>query len=126
VVTYSIAQASQRSRLSTDTLRYYERIGLLDPPARDSRGRRNYTDGDIAWLGFLTMLRTTGMPIRVLREYVRLHHTDDGRTRLREILAERRDAVVTQIAELQACLAVLDQALAEPDPPPPSSVPTAR
>ncbi|MGH3738228.1 MAG: MerR family DNA-binding transcriptional regulator [Micromonosporaceae bacterium] len=62
-MTLSIAEASDRSGLSIDTLRYYERIGLLDPPARDSGGRRTYTEDDLGWLEFLMRLRTTAMPM---------------------------------------------------------------
>ena len=49
-MTYAIAEAAHSSGLSIDTLRYYERIQLIDPPARDSGGRRAYSDEDLAWL----------------------------------------------------------------------------
>ena len=49
-MTYAIAEAAHRSGLSIDTLRYYERIELIDPPARDSGGRRVYKEEDLAWL----------------------------------------------------------------------------
>jgi DNA-binding transcriptional MerR regulator len=108
-VTYSIAQAAARSGLSIDTLRYYERIGLVDPPARDAGGRRTYTDNDLGWLGFLTRLRTTGMPIRMMREYAQLRHGGIGSTALRrQILVEHRASVRDRIAELQSCLEMLD------------------
>jgi DNA-binding transcriptional MerR regulator len=109
VVTYSIAQAADRSGLSIDTLRYYERIGLVDPPARDSGGRRSYSDEDLVWLEFLTKLRTTGMPIRLMREYARLRrHGPASAGRRKQILLEQRTAVRDRIAELQSCLATLD------------------
>lgn len=108
-MTYSIAQAAQHSGLSIDTLRYYERIGLIDPPARDSGGRRNYSEDDLAWLGFLTKLRTTGMPIRMMREYAQLRHQGLGSaTRRKQILIEHRTDVLERIADLQACLDVLN------------------
>jgi len=108
-VTYSIAQAAARSGLSIDTLRYYERIGLVEPPARDSGGRRDYSDEDLGWLAFLTRLRTTGMPIRMMREYAQLRHRGVGSTaRRRQILVEHRAGVRERIAELQSCLEVLD------------------
>jgi DNA-binding transcriptional MerR regulator len=109
LVTYSIAQAADRSGLSIDTLRYYERIGLVEPPARDSGGRRNYSEADLGWLVFLTRLRTTGMPIRLMREYAQLRHRGVGTTaRRRQILVEHRADVRERIAELQSCLTVLD------------------
>lgn len=108
-VTYSIAQAADRSGLSIDTLRYYERIGLVDPPARDSGGRRSYSDEDLGWLEFLTKLRTTGMPIRLMREYARLRRRGPASTsRRKQILVEQRSSVCERIAELQSCLSVLD------------------
>ncbi len=108
-MTYSIAQAAERSGLSIDTLRYYERIELLEPPARDSGGRRTYTDADLAWLGFLTKLRATEMPIKVMREYAKLRHLGEATVaRRRRILVEQRDAVLARIAELQGCLELLD------------------
>jgi DNA-binding transcriptional MerR regulator len=108
-VTYSIAQAATRSGLSIDTLRYYERIGLVEPPARDAGGRRTYTDEDLAWLYFLTRLRTTGMPIRMMREYAQLRHVGVGTSgRRRQILVEHRAEVRERITELQSCVEVLD------------------
>jgi DNA-binding transcriptional MerR regulator len=108
-VTYSIARAAARSGLSIDTLRYYERIGLVEPPARDSGGRRTYSDDDLAWLEFLTRLRTTGMPIRLMREYAQLRHLGTGTaSRRRQILVEHRTGVRERIAELQSSLATLD------------------
>ncbi len=108
-MTYSIAHAAAHSGLSIDTLRYYERIGLVEPPARDSGGRRDYSDEDLAWLEFLTRLRTTGMPIRMMREYAQLR--DRGATtatRRRQILVDHRAGVRARIAELQSCMDVLD------------------
>jgi DNA-binding transcriptional MerR regulator len=108
-VTYSIAAAADRSGLSMDTLRYYERIGLLAPPDRDTAGRRSYSDADLAWLEFLTRLRTTGMPIRMMREYAELCRLGPGNeARRRQILIDHRAAVRRRIDELDSCLAVLD------------------
>lgn len=112
-VTYSIAQAAARSGLSIDTLRYYERIGLVEPPARDSGGRRTYSDADLSWLAFLTRLRTTGMPIRMMREYAQLRHRGISTSaRRRQILVEHRAGVRERITELQSCLDVLDYKIA--------------
>jgi DNA-binding transcriptional MerR regulator len=108
-VTYSIAQAAARSGLSIDTLRYYERIGLIEPPARDSGGRRSYSDDDLTWLEFLTRLRKTGMPIRLMREYAQLRHLGNRTAgRRRQMLVQHRAAVRERIAELEVCMAVLD------------------
>jgi DNA-binding transcriptional MerR regulator len=112
-VSYPIAQAAERSGLSVDTLRYYERIGLIDPPARDAGGRRSYSDEDPIWLEFLTKLRLTGMPIRMMREYAKLRQ--DGlatASRRKQILQEQRASVRRQIQQLSECLDVLDYKIA--------------
>jgi DNA-binding transcriptional MerR regulator len=108
-VTYAIAQAAERSGLSIDTLRYYERIGLVEPPARDSGGRRSYSDEDMNWLAFLTKLRTTGMPIKMMREYAQLRMRGVGtEARRKQILVDQRMDVLNRIAELQGCLDALN------------------
>ncbi len=95
--------------MSIDTLRYYERIGLVDPPARDSGGRRTYSDEDLARLGFLTKLRTTGMPIRMMRQYARARRSGvAGPALCKQILVEHRASVRARIAELRSSLDVLD------------------
>jgi DNA-binding transcriptional MerR regulator len=108
-VSYPIAEVAARSGLSIDTLRYYERIGLVEPPARDAGGRRSYSDDDLLWLAFLTKLRTTGMPIRLMREYAKLRHVGVASTgRRRQILVEHRSDVLARITELRNCLDVLN------------------
>ncbi|ATY09557.1 MULTISPECIES: MerR family transcriptional regulator [Actinomycetes] len=112
-MSYSIAEAARRSGLSIDTLRYYERIKLLEPPARDSAGRRAYSDEDLNWLGFLTKLRLTGMPIKSMREYASLRrHGVASAGRRKAILVEQRQSVADRIAELQGCLDILDYKIA--------------
>lgn len=112
-MTYAIAEAAHRSGLSIDTLRYYERIQLIDPPARDAGGRRAYTDDDLVWLEFLTKLRMTGMPIRMMREYAKLRHQGvSSAGRRKQILIEQRTEVLSRIAELNSCLDVLNHKIA--------------
>lgn len=107
-VTHSIAQASASSGLSIDTLRYYERIGLIDPPRRDAAGRRSYTDDDLGWLHFLTKMRTTGMPLAMLGEYAELRRGGPATSgRRKRILVDHRNALLEHLAELRACLDVI-------------------
>lgn len=108
-MTYSIAEAARRTGLTIDTLRYYERIELIDPPMRDTGGRRTYTEDDLGWLGFLTKLRTTGMPIRLMREYAKLRRGGPATaSRRKQILVEQRRDVLERITELQGSLDVLN------------------
>ncbi|MDG4768402.1 MerR family transcriptional regulator [Solwaraspora sp. WMMD406] len=98
---YSPAQAAARSGFTLHTLRYYEREGILPPVARDSVGRRVYSDDDLATLGFLRCLRDTGMPIELLRRYGELCQ-DPGTVPERiALLREHAAAVEAQIAQLQ-------------------------
>lgn len=105
----SIAEAAVRSGLSIDTLRYYERIGLIDPPARDAGGRRQYTADDLGWIDFLTRLRTTGMSIRGMQHYADLCRQGPSTAgERRRLLLEQRAVVRARIEELSSCLGVLD------------------
>ena len=70
---YSIAQASKETDLSPHTLRYYERSELIPRVAKDTAGRRVYTDSDLKALKFIKALRGTQMPISEIREYGRLY-----------------------------------------------------
>lgn len=69
MTTYTPAEAAELSGFSLDTLRYYEREGILPPVARTAGGHRSFTDADLGTLGFLKCLRETGMPIEKLRRY---------------------------------------------------------
>jgi DNA-binding transcriptional MerR regulator len=100
-MTYSPGEAAEKTGFSIDTLRYYERIGLLSHIGRTAGGRRAFTDNDIEWLGTLRCLRDTGMPIAKMQRYAeltRIERTEDERLRI----LEDHDAEVTRrIAELE-------------------------
>ncbi|MGR3377369.1 MerR family transcriptional regulator [Salipiger abyssi] len=104
-----IGELAKRSGLSAHTIRYYERIGLLPYADRDAGGRRDYDESILVWIAFLDRLKTTGMPIREMLHYAALRakgdHTGPER---RRILEAHRDRVRTHLADLQACLLVLD------------------
>jgi len=93
--TYSPGEIAEKTGFSLDTLRYYERIGLLDGIARTAGGRRVFSDDDVSWLGILRCLRDTGMPIAQMRRYADL--TRDERTmRERLDLLEEHDRAIGQ------------------------------
>jgi DNA-binding transcriptional MerR regulator len=100
--TYTPGQVAEKTGFSIDTLRYYERIGLLDGVTRTRGGRRQYGDEDIGWLGILRCLRDTGMPIARMREYADLTR-DEQTVAARITLLEEHDREVEErIATLQA------------------------
>ena len=99
--TYSPGEIADKTGFSLDTLRYYERIGLLDDIARTAGGQRIFDDDDIAWLGILRCLRDTGMPIARMREFAELTR-DEGTIAERIALLEEHDRDVEErIATLQ-------------------------
>ncbi|MGO4593589.1 MerR family transcriptional regulator [Leifsonia sp. 2TAF2] len=106
----SISDVAERTGLTTHTLRYYEREGLmLSPVERASSTHRRYTEADVAWVTFLTRLRSTAMPIATMREYVVLAREGEGTEVERlELLLLHRMAVMRQLEEMTASLAAID------------------
>lgn len=108
--TYSVQEVVEETGLPADTLRYYERIGLLHPIQRNSSGHRAYTEYDLGWVYWLKLLRSSGMPIKMVQEYVQLVREGDDSIEARcEILSAHRQQLRDHIAELQGYLAVLDK-----------------
>lgn len=107
--TLTIQEMATRSGLSVHTLRYYERIGLLDPVTRAENGHRRYASADIERVGFLYRLRATGMSIRAMQQYTA--HARSGEMTVemrRELLEVHREVIQARIVELQEHLAVID------------------
>ncbi len=99
-----------RTGLSAHTLRYYERIGLLDPVGRASSGHRRCLAGDLAWVEFLTRLRATGMPVRVMQRFAALRrHGDRTLPERRELLEAHQRDIEQHLADLQVNLAAITE-----------------
>lgn len=109
-MSYSIAEAADRSGLTAHTLRYYERDGLmLDSVDRSSSGHRRYSDQDLSWINMLTCLRSTGMPVREVKRYAILVRNGDGNESERlALLLAHRQRVEAQLAEATAHLRGID------------------
>lgn len=109
-MTLSISQVAERTGLSVHTLRFYEREGLLaNPVQRAAGGRRLYTENDVDWLGVCVRLRSSGMPLPAIRQYTQLVRQGPGNEPERlELLRRHRERVHQQIAELNACLEVIE------------------
>ena len=104
-----IAEVSDRYGLSSDTLRYYERVGLIPPVNRNGNGIRDYSELDIRRVEFVKCMRSAGLPIEVLIEYVGLVQQGDGTIETRkEILKEQRELLVARMQEMQKTLDILD------------------
>jgi DNA-binding transcriptional MerR regulator len=99
--------------VSTYTLRYYERAGLIDGVARAGSGHRRYGEDDLAWIEVLQCLRATGMPIRGIRQYAELVRAGDGNeTERLALLEHHRDAVRVQLAQVREHLAFIEHKIA--------------
>ena len=107
----TIAEAAERTGLTPDTLRYYERDGLmLRRVDRSTTGHRRYTDADLHWIGLINCLRGTGMPIREVRRYAELVRAGDGNeTERLELLRAHRLDVLAQLAEVTEHLGAIDR-----------------
>ncbi|MFI5429026.1 MerR family transcriptional regulator [Aeromicrobium sp. UC242_57] len=105
----TISAAAERSGLSVDTLRYYEKEGLtLHRPGRSASGQRRYTEQNLRWLRTLVMLRRTGMPIREIKQFVALYRIEGTEGERLEILQAHRINVLAQLDEVQRHLAAID------------------
>lgn len=105
----TIAEVSKKYGLTADTLRYYERIGLLPPVNRSSGGNRDYTDENCRWVSFIKCMRNAGLSIELLIEYVALFQQGSKTSGARKgLLLEQRKQIVEKIEELQGTLSYLD------------------
>ncbi|ADD40243.1 MerR family transcriptional regulator [Stackebrandtia nassauensis] len=106
---YSIAEAARLTGMSAHTLRWYERIGLVTDVHRNHSGERRYRNDDLRWLGFVSRLRQTGMPVAEMVRYAELmragEHTSAER---RDMLLAHRERLRAQLAELRSFETVLD------------------
>lgn len=101
----TITEVSKEYGLSADTLRYYERIGLIPSVNRTSGGMRDYTEEDCRWVNFAKCMRGAGLPIEALIDYVTLFQQgDETREARKNILVEQRDHLQERINEMQATL----------------------
>ncbi|KRV48584.1 MerR family transcriptional regulator [Wenjunlia vitaminophila] len=112
MTTLTPAAAADRTGVSIDTLRYYEREGLIGPIRRTAGGRREYTEDDLFWIGLVTCFREAGLGIADLRGFVailRAEHPPEDRV---AFLLERRTALEKQVAALRRAMNVLDEKIA--------------
>jgi len=109
----TIAEVSKRFDLSQDTLRYYERIGLIPSVNRNKSGIRDYTEEDCRWVEFIKCMRSAGLPIEVLIEYVGLFQQGDKTAEARkELLIEQRKQLIIRMEEMQKTVERLDYKIA--------------
>lgn len=99
--------------MTAHTLRYYERVGLIQPVGRARNGHRRYSEADEAWLNFLHCMRATNMSIRDMQRYAALREQGDSTSELRrKLLEEHQATIAAQITELQKAHALLTHKIA--------------
>jgi MerR family transcriptional regulator, aldehyde-responsive regulator len=100
-----IAEVSEKFGLSVDTLRYYERVGLIPPVHRNQGGIRDYDELDLRRVDFIKCMRGAGLPVEVLIDYMDLVRQGDTTIEARkEILIEQRNLVLARLEEMQKTL----------------------
>jgi len=105
-----IAEVAKRYGISVDTIRYYERIGLIPPVPRTRGGLRDYGEESCGWIQLMKCMRAAGVQIEALIEYVDLFQQGDATLDARKaLLVEQRDQLVSRMAEMQASLDLLNQ-----------------
>ena len=101
----TIAEVSRKYNLSADTLRYYERIGLIPTVHRSKSGIRDYTVEDCAWVEFAKCMRGAGIQVEALIEYVSLFQQGEDTTEARkQILIEQRELLLERMEEMRQTL----------------------
>ncbi|KXG76086.1 HTH-type transcriptional regulator AdhR [Fervidicola ferrireducens] len=110
----TIGEVSKKFGLSPDTLRYYERIGLIPRVNRNESGIRDYTEEDCKWIEFVKCMRSAGVQVETLVEYVTLLQQGDETIEARkQILIEQREKLLSRIEEMKKALERLNLKIKE-------------
>lgn len=104
----TIGEVSEKYNITVDTLRYYERIGLIPPVPRKKNGIRDYDETACQWVSFIKCMRSAGVQIEALIEYVSLMQADTGIERRKNILVEQRARLQNQMEYLRSTIERLD------------------
>jgi len=105
----NISEVSKEYRLSADTLHYYERIGLIPIVPRKKSGLRDYDEEACRWVKFIKCMRSAGLTIETLIEYVKLFQEGKATIKARKkLLLDQRAELATRIEEMQKVMAMLD------------------
>ena len=105
----TISEVSKKYGISQDTLRYYERIGVIPPVHRTGSGLRDYTEEDCGWVELAGCMRSAGLPLEALTEYVRLCQEGDSTSPdRRRLLLEQKDILSKQLKAIQETMERLE------------------
>lgn len=101
----TIKEVSKRFGISQDTLRYYERVGMIPTVTRTSSGIRNYQQDDLSWVELAICMRSAGLPVEAMIEYVKLTQEGDSTIPARlQLLEDQREVLLEQKEKIDATL----------------------
>ena len=109
----TIKQVGEKYSISQDTLRYYEKVGMIPPVTRTAGGIRDYQERDLGWVELALCLRNAGMSVEAMVEYVRLSQEGDSTKKDRlELLKKQKEAIVERRDRIDRALERLDSKIA--------------
>ena len=112
----TIKEVCEKYGITADTLRYYEKVGVIPTVGRTKGGKRDYSKQDIGWVENAICMRNAGLPVEMLIEYVRLFQEGDGTFQARrDLLAEAREEILGQLNKYQATLDKLNYKISRYD-----------
>lgn len=101
----TIKEVSEKYNISQDTLRYYERVGMIPPVTRTGGGIRDYQEADLSWVELAICMRSAGLPVEAMIEYVRLYQEGDQTISARlQLLVDQREALLEQKRQIDTTL----------------------
>lgn len=101
----TISEVSEKYGLPADTLRYYEKVGLIPPVTRKDSGVRDYSEEDCGWVEFIKCMRGAGLSIETLMRYVALYRKGNRTLKQRkQLLIDERDKLQARIKQMQQVL----------------------
>ncbi len=105
----TIKKVSQKYNISSDTLRYYERVGMIPPVTRTAGGIRDYGESDLGWVELALCMRGVGLPVEAMIEYVKLCQQGDSTIEARMLLLkEQMETLLEQKAQIESTIKRLD------------------
>ena len=105
VLEMTIKEVSEKYNISQDTLRYYERVGMIPPVTKTGGGIRDYQEADLSWVELAICMRSAGLPVEAMIEYVRLYQEGDQTIPARlQLLVDQREALLEQKRQIDTTL----------------------
>lgn len=105
----TIKEVSEAYQITTDTLRYYERVGMIPAVTRTAGGIRDYQEADLKWVELAKCMRSAGLPVEAMIQYVRLYQEGDATIPARlQLLVEQKENLLRQRSQIDQTLARLN------------------